>query len=50
VLAARLKIDRTHLWRIEKGRCRPSLELLERLAGFFGVTLDKLRWPNREAA
>jgi transcriptional regulator with XRE-family HTH domain len=42
-LAARLSVDRTHVWRIEAGRTLPSLPLLDRLARLFGVTLDDLR-------
>jgi transcriptional regulator with XRE-family HTH domain len=48
--AGRLGIDRTYLWRIEEGRVTPSLDLLERMAAFFGVTLDELRRPRARAA
>jgi transcriptional regulator with XRE-family HTH domain len=42
-LADRLDIDRTHVWRIEKGEALPSLDLLDRMSRLFGVGLDELR-------
>jgi transcriptional regulator with XRE-family HTH domain len=42
-LAGRLSIDRTHVWRIEKGESLPSLDLLDRMSRLFGVGLDSLR-------
>ena len=49
-LAARLGVDRTHVWRIETGETLPSLALLDKMAGLFGVTLDALRNPPARAA
>lgn len=49
-LAAKMDIDRTHVWRIEQGETLPSLDLLDRLARLFGVTLDELRNPPPRAA
>lgn len=48
-LAAKLSIDRTHVWRIEAGQTLPSLPLLDRLAGLFDVTLDDLRSRKQPA-
>lgn len=48
-LAARLKIDRTHVWRIECGETVPSLDLLEKMAELFGVSLDELRGRKQAA-
>lgn len=40
-LSNRLGIDRTHLSKIETGRVKPSLSLLERIASELGVQLKK---------
>ena len=45
-LAAKLGIDRTHVWRIEQGETLPSLDLLDSIASLFGVTLNDLRSPR----
>jgi transcriptional regulator with XRE-family HTH domain len=42
-LARRLKVHRTHVWRIEEGETLPSLDLLDEMARLFGVGLDELR-------
>jgi transcriptional regulator with XRE-family HTH domain len=41
--AARLHIDRTHVWRIERGDTLPSLRLLDLMSREFSVSLDDLR-------
>lgn len=38
-LAERLKIDRTHLNKVENGKVRPSTRLLERIAAELGVSV-----------
>jgi transcriptional regulator with XRE-family HTH domain len=38
-LAKRLNIDRTHLNKIENGKVKPSLALLERIAHELGVSV-----------
>jgi transcriptional regulator with XRE-family HTH domain len=42
-LARKLGVNRTHVWRIETGGTLPSLDLLDRMARLFDVTLDELR-------
>jgi transcriptional regulator with XRE-family HTH domain len=48
-LATKLKIDRTHVWRIEAGETLPSLDLLDRMSALFGVSLDELRGRSEAA-
>lgn len=38
-LAKKLKINRTHLSKVENGRKRPSTALLERIASELGVSI-----------
>lgn len=38
-LAKRLKMDRTHLCKVERGNTKPSLMLLERIATSLGVSI-----------
>lgn len=42
-LARKLGLDRTYLWRIERGAVLPSLRVLDDLCALFGVSLDELR-------
>ncbi|MFE8704099.1 helix-turn-helix transcriptional regulator [Cytobacillus sp. FJAT-54145] len=41
-LAERLNIDRTHLNKVENGKVRPSVALLERIAAELGVSIQDL--------
>lgn len=41
-LAERLKIDRTHLNKVENGKVRPSIALLERIAAELRVSIQDL--------
>lgn len=41
-VAERLGIDPTTLSRLENGRTRPSIENAQKLAGFYGLSLDAL--------
>lgn len=41
-LAAAIKVHQTHISSIEKNKKSPSLEVLQLLASFFGVSLDAL--------
>lgn len=41
-LAAALEVKYTHITNMEKGRSKPSLELLLRIALYFEVSLDQL--------
>ena len=49
-MADRLGIDRTYLWRIEKGLARPSGVLEDRMVDLFGITVDELRNPLAKRA
>lgn len=42
-VADAVKVSKTHIWELEKGRStNPSLEMLGKLAGHFGVTIRYL--------
>lgn len=41
-LADRVRVDRRHVWRMERGDKGPSLDLLVRIADALGVTTDWL--------
>jgi putative transcriptional regulator len=47
-LAAALGVSRQTVISIENGRYLPSLPLAFRIAGFFGVTVDKMFDPEDE--
>tara|TARA_B100000446_G_C10461247_1_gene308932 strand:+ start:22 stop:354 length:333 start_codon:yes stop_codon:yes gene_type:complete len=43
VVADAIEVSKPHIWELEKGKTKnPSLDLLTKLAGYFGVTLDYL--------
>jgi len=42
-VADKIGVSKPHIWELEKGKTKnPSLELLKKLASFYGVTLDYL--------
>lgn len=42
-VADAVQVSKTHIWQMEKGRSEnPSLELLKKLAEYFGVTIEYL--------
>jgi len=41
-LAAALEVKYTHITNMEKGRSKPSLELLLKIAAYFEVAIDQL--------
>jgi transcriptional regulator with XRE-family HTH domain len=43
-----LNVSHGHILRIEKGEKRPSIDLVAKIATFFGVTTDQLIFDNRE--
>ncbi|HBC3519744.1 TPA: helix-turn-helix domain-containing protein [Vibrio parahaemolyticus] len=43
VVADSVGVSKPHIWELEKGKTKnPSLELLKKLAVYYGVTLDSL--------
>lgn len=49
-LAHKLAVDRTHVWRIERGLTRPSPDLEDKMVALFGITIDELRGKAASAA
>ncbi|SEM20084.1 Helix-turn-helix domain-containing protein [Roseovarius azorensis] len=42
-VADAIKISKAHIWELEKGRStNPSFDLVRKLAGHFGVSIDEL--------
>ena len=41
-LARKIGVDRSYIYRLEKGQRKPSLETAIKIANFFNVTLDRL--------
>jgi transcriptional regulator with XRE-family HTH domain len=47
-IAIELGIDQSNYNKIENGKREPSLDLLNKLAGLFGVSVDDILNPNKE--
>lgn len=49
-LAAAINVHQSHVSKIEQGDKKPSIEVLQALATFFGVTVDSLLSVEVETA
>ena len=47
-VAIELNIDQSNYNKIENGKRAPSVEMLNKLADFFGVTVDDILNPDKE--
>lgn len=50
-VADAIGVSKPHVWELEKGKAKnPSLDLLKKIADFYGVTLDYLAGINEQGS